>query len=210
MTFAEIQELFIRAAYIEMTMMKDRPMTGGGSPWPRYEYEAGDIEGWTKEAKKARDLRIARNGGEYGDARRSREAIDLHERASELIALVKKPQERRALLHWAMAKAGGRPFVRFCDGEKIHVETGTRWKNQAIRKIVERNEFSELYDSANDDFVVLPDRPEKGHKTPMLAIDATTRGSASRDQETEASRETILAGWRGSRTAWRRIKQAMR
>lgn len=210
MTFAEVEELFIRAAFIERKMMRESVLPSGGSPWPRYHHEASDIEGWSKKDRDAYARKLAQNGGSYGDARRSREAIDMHAKASELIVLVSDEGERRALLHWAMAKAGGIPFKRFCEAENIHEETGRRWKKQAIGEIVAKDQSNGPLDSGNDDYAVLPEPPENGHKTPTLAADATTRIRAERDHQTQAARDTILSGWKASRTAWRRKVHAAR
>lgn len=210
MTFEEVQELFIRAAYIERKMMRENVIPRAGSPWPRYRHEEEDIRGWSAADRRAREVRIASKGGSYGDARRTREAIGIWERATSLINIVRKESERRCLLAWSMAKAGGVPFVAFCQGEKIHVETGTRRKNRAIAEIVVKDQSAAPLDSEQEDFAVLPEPPETGHKTDTLAIDATTRGGAWRDTETEATKDTILSGWKANRTAWRRKQMAAR
>jgi hypothetical protein len=210
MTFEEVQELFVRAAYIDRKMMRESVLPAAGSPWPRYHHEAGDIAGWSKEDRKAYEKKLARNGGDYGDARRSREAITTWEQASELIKLVTHEGHRRCLLAWAMAMAGGRPFVRFCEGENLQEDRARRWKNKAIARIVAESKSEAPYDSGEAVLAVLPSPPEKGHKTPTLAIDATTRGGAWRDQETEAARDTILSDWKVGRTWWRRKAQAAR
>lgn len=212
MTFAEVQELFVRAAYLFRQDMREdqRQQIGGSGPWPRYFHDKEDIAGWSAKDRKAYEARLARNGGDYGDARRSREAIDLRQKATRMITLSSNENERRCLWAWAMAKAGGLPFVVWCDGEKIHVETGTRRKNRAITEIVVKDQSTAPLDSEQEDFAVLPEPPETGHKTDTLAADALMRIRAERDHETQASRDTILSDWKASRTAWRRKVHATR
>lgn len=212
MTFAEVQELFVRAAFLfrkDLRGEQNRELSGSG-PWPRYFYEQADIAGWSAKDRKAFELRLARNGGDYGDARRSREAVDLRQKATELMGLVRDESERRCLWAWAMAKAKGMPFAVWCASEKIHVETGTRRKNRAIGEIVARNKSNAPLDSGFDDYAVLPEEPENWHKTPTLAADATTRIRAERDHQTQAARDTILADYQLSRTWWRRKVTAAR
>lgn len=206
MTFAEVQELFVRAAYLFRQDIRDeyRQPTGGSGPWPRYFHEKGDIAGWSAKDRKAYELRLARNGGDYGDARRSREAIDMRQKASRLIMLVSNESQRRCLWAWAMAKAGGMPFVIWCKAENIHVETGTRRKNRAIDEIVAKDQSNAPLDSESEDYAVLPEPPENRHKTPTLAADVTTRIRAERDHQTQVARDTIIADHQLSRTWWRR------
>lgn len=212
MTFAEVQELFVRAAYLFRQDIREQEnrQSSGRSPWPRYFHEREDIAGWSAKDRKAYEARLSRNGGDYGDARRSREAIDLRQKATRLIALASNESQRRCLWAWAMAKAGGVPFVVWCERENIHVETGTRRKNRAVSEIVAKDKSDAPLDSANDDFAVLPEAPENGHKTHTLAADAETQIRAERDHETQAARDTILSDYKAGRTWWRRKVQAAR
>lgn len=77
-----------------------------------------------------------------------------------LIHLVDDENHRRALLAWAYAMAGGRPFKRWCKANRITPQTGRRWKKLAVQRIVAvLNGKPDLHDT-NPENWVLPVTPE--------------------------------------------------
>jgi hypothetical protein len=131
MTREEITELFIRAAET------DRRLPFGDGPKPvkaqalPYVHDAADQAGWGGE-------RYAEERESFWESRSTRvRASDVTdwERCNELILAVEDESERRCLWHWAIGRAGGRPFKHWCRDEGIHVETGRRRKERAITRI---------------------------------------------------------------------------
>ena len=140
MNIAEIAELFIRAAEVE------RATPGHVGPaQPRslqlpYVHDWVDKLGWAKVAgdklkedplKEERRLFWERMG-----FRASAHELSELERLREWLLIVDDERERRAMLAWSLAKAGGRSFRRWCMKiEGILPETGRKRKNRALAKI---------------------------------------------------------------------------
>lgn len=132
MTHEEIAELFIRAAETDRRLPDTaRPAKLKSQSLP-FVHTFADLNGWGSE-------RLEEERAAFWDERSTRlraEAISEWERANDLITMVADESQRRCLLHWAVAKAGGRPFSRWCrDEEHIHEMTGTRRKDRAIASI---------------------------------------------------------------------------
>lgn len=145
MNEAEIASRFIRAAEIDKaTKQHVGPAPLRSMPLP-YVHDFADKAGWRKEPG---------DKLEKGDDPLTQERLAFWERlgliptAAEiteleglysLLLLVDKDEERRALLAWARAKAGGKAFRRWCfQVENIHPETGRRRKDRALKRISAR------------------------------------------------------------------------
>lgn len=72
-----------------------------------------------------------------------------------VMTLVDDARCRRAVWRWAIAKAGGRPFARWCRKEGIAVETGRRRKNRAIAAISARVSGTTPQNSSRDQSALL-------------------------------------------------------
>lgn len=94
----------------------------------------------------------------------------------DLLMMVDRDDERRALLAWSRAKAGGKAFRRWCfQVEGIHPETGRRRKDRALRKICLRLSRKPSLDSEIVSGGVLQSGPEFGHLSITLDEDAGRR-----------------------------------
>lgn len=133
MTADEIIELFIAAAEIDRRIPNtSRPAQLKSMSLP-YVADYLDKLGWGSE-------RLEEERREFWDnvaKRLNPNDVTLWERASDLIRNVPDQSQRRCLLHWSMAKAGGRPFSQWCQKiERIHQETGRRRKDRAVLAIL--------------------------------------------------------------------------
>lgn len=204
MTREEVEALFIQAAEIDRRLPNTaRPAKLKAQFLPIF-HDWTDQLGWGEE-------RYKEEREQFWSARQGRvlaHEVTLWEKANDLMRNVTLERNRRALWAWAKSKAGGKPFIAFCRAEGISKETGRDRKNRAVRQLAFENEFSATLDSANENCATLPNMPEMEHKFSTLATDANKRGGAWRDPDTEAARDTIIADWRGSRTAWRRTIRA--
>ncbi|MCZ4500971.1 MAG: hypothetical protein JWQ74_3526 [Marmoricola sp.] len=132
MTAEEITELFIRAAETDRRLPNTaRPARLKAQALP-YVYDYKDMAGWGSE-------RLEEERQSFWDARSTRlRTADIAdwERCNELIILIDDESQRRCLWHWSIAKAGGRPFSKWCRSEEhIHPETGSRRKDRAVYQI---------------------------------------------------------------------------
>jgi hypothetical protein len=154
MNAGEIAERFIRAAEVERASRErvgPSPLRAQQLP---YVHDSVDKTGWGKSplqriVKKGRLIQgdwLDPTEDPLADERKAFwERIGLTATASELreidalydlIVLVRDDGERRALLAWARAKAGGKAFRRWCfKVEGIHPETGRRRKDRALAQI---------------------------------------------------------------------------
>lgn len=132
MNRAQIQEWFIRAAEIDR---HDPQHVGPKQPRSLdlpYTHDYADKAGWgTKGLEEERRL-----FWEKLQLRASSHEITQVEKMYSWLQAVGNDQQRRALLAWARAKAGGISFNRWCfKVEDIHPETGRRRKDRAIEAI---------------------------------------------------------------------------
>lgn len=167
MTREEIIELFIRAAETDRRLPNTaRPARLKAMALP-YVHDEKDQAGWGGE-------RYQEERDSFWDNRSTRlKASDVSdwEKANELIVLVSDESERRCLWHWAIGKAGGRPFKQWCRDEGIHVETGRRRKDRAISHIASSFIRNSLQNNENGHFSLLPVGPEISH-IPVNIADA--------------------------------------
>lgn len=159
MTREEIVELFIRAAETDKRLPDTaRPAKLKSQSLPIVHTQA-DMNGWGGE-------RYAEERESFWDSFTTRlKASDVSdwERANSLIVLVDDESERRCLWHWAIGKAGGRPFKRWCRDGGIHVETGRRRKDRAISHIALAFIRKPLHNNENGLNGMLPVGPEIEH-----------------------------------------------
>lgn len=131
MTREQIIELFIRAAETDRRLPDTaRPARLKAQALP-FVHDQADMNGWGGE-------RYQEERAAFWDSRSTRlKTTDISdwEQCNELILLIANESERRCLWHWAISKAGGKPFTRWCRSEGIHVETGRRRKDRAIAQI---------------------------------------------------------------------------
>lgn len=189
-----IAEKFIRAAEVDR---QNRERVG---PAPlraqqlNYVHDQADKNGWGKSQL----ARIVKKGrliqGDWLDAnedpladerKRFWERMGMTPTAEEMreldglydmLMLVEDDGQRRALLAWARAKAGGKAFRRWCfQVEGIHEETGRRRKDRALARIrahLVRNDVQN-YDNGHSD--LLPSGPEIGDVSATVEEDAGRR-----------------------------------
>lgn len=173
MTPEQIIEIFIKAAEVDRKLPDTaRPKTLKAMNFG-YVHDVADINGWASEDKEA--LRWAWLDPEK--LRNSRNDMGLWYASMELIKLVRKAENRRALFAWAASKAGGMSLPRWCreierqtTGKGIHPETARRRAKSAISEIASAFASKPLLHKQNDDFEVLPDTPEISDKLGTLRV----------------------------------------
>lgn len=176
-TVAEIQEMFIRAAEIERA---DPQHVGPAQPRSLnlpYVHDWVDKLGWAKtkgdhleEDKLEEERRIFWE--KIGLRPTARELAEL-DGLRNLLLKVDDEGERRALLAWARAKAGGRAFSKWCfKVEGIHPETGRRRKNRAIAKIMGEVSRSDAQHSQKAEIRVLRQQADSDDKYDRIGEDA--------------------------------------
>jgi len=102
-------------------------------------------------------------------ARVTPEEVTTWERANELIRLVSNENHRKALLHWAKAKAGGRPFAQWCRRAGLLPETGRWRKNVAVKTIILADScVGGVSTRQTIDLSALSNDPEISHKTVII------------------------------------------
>lgn len=230
MNIGEIAEVFIRAAEVDRN-------TGGhvGPAEPHsvslpYVHDYVDKLNWRKEPGR----RVVKKGklirGDWleedplaEERKRFWEELGMQPSAHELSELevvydwlmsAGGDADRRALLAWARAKAGGRPFSRWCKQvERIHPETGRQRKNRALsciasalaRKPMQNNENGQ-----NDDLLVGPDF---GDIPATIATDAGDREKRDNWMATDGFAPIMPAeandfSWANKRNELRRQREA--
>lgn len=165
MTKEEIAELFIRAAETDRRLPNTaRPAQLKAQALP-YAHDAADQAGWGGE-------RYAEERDSFWKARStSLKTSDVSdwEQCNVLILAAADEGERRCLWHWAIGKAGGQPFARWCKAEGIHVETGRRRKDRAIYHIASSFIRNSLQNNENSLSNLLPVGPEISDKCVNIA-----------------------------------------
>ncbi|HEU4986876.1 MAG TPA: hypothetical protein VFT89_07405 [Rhizobiaceae bacterium] len=177
MNIGEIAERFIRAAEVERAMPEHV-----GPAQPRsvdfgYVHDWIDKLGWAKsKGDKLKEDRLAEERRLFWERfglRASASELAQLDRRREWLLLVPDEAERRALLAWSMAKAGGRKFNRWCfKVEHIHPETGRRRKNRALARISAHLARSDVQHIDNGHSGELPGTPEIDHIPDNIAEDA--------------------------------------
>lgn len=128
MTPLEIAELFIRGAEVDRRLPQTaKPKQLKAQDLP-YVHDRADMNGWGEE-------RLHEDRAEFFRSRLSHEQVGEWERCMELILSVKDDMRRRCLWAWSNAKAGGKPFNKWCKKQGFTSETGRKRKNRAILEI---------------------------------------------------------------------------
>ena len=138
----------------------------------------------------------------------SPEDVTLWEKANELICLVDNVDQRRALLHWAIAMAGGKSFAKWCRENKILRETGRWRKEKALKAIslalscvegVSKREIPQLGD--------LPNRAEKDDIPVNIGKSRSWMAEGSRPLVCDFDFELQEFEWANEQNARRRARE---
>jgi len=167
MTPDQIAELFIQAAETEKRLPQTaKPARLKAMALP-YVHDQKDQNGWGSE-------RYADERADFFDARSTRltkNQVAVWELSLELVKLVRKPENRRALWAWANSKAGGMFMAKWARTiENVHPETVTRRAKASITEIHHKLECNGELHNQNDIDQVLPSEPEIGHKTSNIEV----------------------------------------
>jgi hypothetical protein len=204
----EIQELFIAAAEIDRRLpIRVKPADAKSMSLP-YVHDWSDVNGWglerVEEEEQDYQRRIA--------SKLNPSEVTLWERASDLIAKVEDESQRRCLLHWAMAKAGGRPFANWCrNAERIHEETGRRRKDRAVFCII--SAISCVTGQSTHDFAfqsLLPCGPEISDKSLNIAEPRHWMAEGSKPLACDIDRSLTEFAWAEDQNARRREREKRR
>lgn len=186
MDFRQVEDMLIQAERVTI-MAKEarlgpRPLRAQKLP---YVHSDADMTGWGKNPgdRHSRDLKAKAcrllPEDTFLDARLIRELFDQEPELTEdemrqatdteaLIYLVDDANHRRALLAWAYAMAGGRPFKKWCKANNITPQTGRRWKRLAVDKIVGALRGKPDLHDENHEIGVLPVTPENSDVSATL------------------------------------------
>jgi len=167
MTEADIAELFIKSAEVDRRLPNTaRPAQIKSMSLP-FVHDHRDVSGWGAE-------RYQQERSDFFDAkstRLTRNDIGLYEVSMELIKLVRKPENRRALWAWASAKAGGMSIAKWARTvEHVHPETVSRRAKASITEIHHKLCSNSRLHNQNDMDQVLPDTPEIGDKKGNIEV----------------------------------------
>ena len=206
MTADEIQELFITAAEIDRRLPNTaRPAQIKSMSMP-YVFDWLDKLGWGSE-------RLDEERREFWDnvARRlNPNDVTLWEKASDLIRLVENEGQRRAFLHWSIAKAGGRPFSNWCKKvEGIHEETGRRRKDRAVLNIISAISCVSGISTHELDFAaLLPSDPEISDKNVIIGRPHHWMAEGSKPLACDIDRDLTQFEWAADQNERRRQREA--
>ena len=208
MTADEIIELFVSAAEIDRRLPNTaRPAHLKSMSLP-YVSDWMDKLGWGSE-------RLDEERREFWDnvaKRLNPNDVTLWERASDLIRLVGNEGQRRALLHWSIAKAGGRPFAQWCRKvERIHEETGRRRKDRAVLSILLAQSCVDDGSKHELDFAaLLPSCQEISHKDVIIGQSHAWMAEGSRPLICDFDSALGEFSWAEAQNARRREREKQR
>lgn len=199
-----IAELFIKAAETDRKLPDTaRPKTLKAMSFG-YVHTTAEMNGWFAEDKHAANWAWL----DPEKLRNSRNDIGLWEVAMELIKLVSKPENRRALWAWASSKAGGMSIAKWSRTvENVHPETASRRAKSAITEIHRKLSGKADLHHENRSEPLLPSTAEIGHKS------TTIRAWHDEDARPVAlAFDTDIAGldWAELQKAKRREREARR
>lgn len=222
MTEAEIAEAFILAAEIERKMPRtgEKPAGFGGYPLQTiHTYE--DKLNWRKEIGDhlfRGDDPLAEERRAFTEGRSSKVTatdVSLWEKCLGWTRdLLEDPRERRALWAWAFAKAGGKPFSKWCFRiESIHPETGRRRKDRAVMRICAQLVRSDVQNIENGHLGVLPCGPVFGDSVATMDAGAPKHSTFWRDEAFQSIFDPTAESdfsWAEARNKLRRERAAKR
>lgn len=206
MTADEITELFVQAAEIDRRLPNTaRPAQIKSMSMP-YVFDWVDKLQWGSE-------RLDEERKEFWDNLSNRlnpNDVTLWERASDLIRAVGNQEQRRALLHWSAAKAGGRPFVQWCRKvEGIHEETGRRRKDRAVLSIISAQSCVNGVSTHELDFAaLLPNEVETPHIEVIIGQTRSWMAEGSRPLICDFDLGLQKFEWADNENARRRQREA--
>lgn len=144
-------------------------------------------------------------------ARVTPEEVTTWERANELIRLVANENHRKALLHWAKAKAGGRPFAQWCRREGLLPETGRWRKNEAAKAIILAHScVDDVSKHQNVDLSTLPERGEISDKSVIIGQSRSWMAEGSRPLICDFDSDLGNFDWATDQNERRRQREAKR
>jgi hypothetical protein len=144
-------------------------------------------------------------------ARVTPEEVTRWEQANELILLVSNGNHRRALMNWAIAKAGGRPFANWCRREGLLPETGRWRKNEAVKAIILADCcVSGASTQRNIDLTTLSNHPEISDKSAIIGQSRSWMAEGSRPLICDFDHELTEFSWAANENARRRQREAKR
>jgi len=209
LTHEEIIEIFIRAAEV------DRKLPGTGGPAKLkavnigYVHSFADMNGWDQADKHEANwawLDPAKLKATTND-------VGLWEAAMEMIKLIPDPNKRRALWNWSIAKAGGKPFSRWCrEVEGIQAMAGDWRRKAGIECIFRAFACNVLQHNENDGFDDFTKCPEISDKSVIITNDAPNNWMAEDARPLRCDFDTDLAAlnWSERRNEARRERDKRR
>jgi hypothetical protein len=201
---AEIIEIFIKSAEVDRRLPNTaRPARVKSMSLP-FVHDQRDMSGWGAE-------RYQEQRADFFDlktARISRNDIGLYEASLELIKLVSKEANRRALWAWAASKAGGMSIAKWAKTvEHVSTETVTRRARRSITEIHHKLECKPVSHNQNDIDQVLPEEPEIGHKSDNIRV---WRPDESKPTACAFDEDLQDFSWADAQNARRRARRAQR
>ncbi|QQM29311.1 hypothetical protein JET14_13355 [Martelella lutilitoris] len=184
MTRDDIHALFITAAEVDRRL----PDTARPARLKAQSLETvhtrEDMNGWGTE-------RLSEERKAFWEGLRDRigaEQMTAYEKALEMIAICPEESHRRALWAWARAKAGGKPFARWCRSEGISRTAGCNRKDRAVAFLAAQVGGSAAYPTQVDGFDGFTDAPEINDIEPTIAtgMRAWNDGDLPREPQPEA------------------------
>lgn len=204
MKIEELTELFVHAAEVDRRLPDTaRPAKLKAMAIPYY-HDWTDMAGWGSE-------RYQEERQSFWDSRSTRlktSDISDWERANELMVHVPNEDQRRCLWHWAIAKAGGRPFSKWCRDEGILRETGRWRKENAIKAIyaaVSCVDGAFTHQIAQED--ALPNHEDLSHKSSIIGAVMAWIAPGSRPQFCDIDRDLERYDWAEVQNARRRERE---
>lgn len=192
MNKSDLAELFTKAAAVDRRLpISDKPAELRAQQIP-YVHDEADQRGWFPVSGRTKSERIANRKklkcflkegdiGRYAEERMKMldpehqrilpEDVTDWETVNEYLWLVTDEGNRKALLNWAKAKAGGRPFNKWCKSQGIHEMTGTRRKDRALGVISAHLTRMASQNDEIDVFALLPTPPFFEHISDNISRD---------------------------------------
>lgn len=204
MTEAQIIEIFIKAAKVDRKLPDTaRPKTLKAMSFG-YVHTTAEMNGWFAEDKHAANWAWL----DPEKLRNSRNDIGLWLASMELVKLVQKPEARRSLWAWAMAKAGGMSLAKWSRTvENIHPETASRRAKSAISEIHRKLSGKADLHHENRSEPVLPSTAEMGDKSTTIRVWRPDDAKPTACGFDEGLREI---DWHELQLAKRRVRDARR
>jgi hypothetical protein len=212
MNIGEIAERFIRAAEIERAIPDHVGPAQPRSLQLPYVHDWIDKLGWGSKRLEEERKEFWERLGLMPSAH---EISELEILRAWLLS-VTDAAERRALLAWARAKAGGMKFKRWCfKVEHIHPETGRRRKDRALARIQAQLDGRTIQHDEMREIRVLPKEPEIGDIPDRIGPEAGERREANCWAAEDALVRTFIPdiadfSWAAKRNERRRQREARR